>query len=328
MRKPLPLPKRPLLKMRILIYGAGVIGSIFAVKLALSGNEITVLARSRRYAELEKNGILLVNPQTQRIEKTQVKVIDQLLSDMKFDYIIVTLQGTQVSEVLPVLAKNCTANIVFAVNTAKGYEEWAAAVGRERLMIGFPSAGGERRDGMVSYFVGKGMQRLFQTTTFGEYNGCKSDRVRTLIRLFNRAGIPSVFSSDMDAWQKTHVAMVTNIANALYGFGCNNYELGKSYKDVNMMIRGIKEGRKVLRKCKIKPAPRKLWWFNLPSPLLTVVFQIFMKTKLAETTMAKHCIAAKSELILLQQEFNRLIEDSGIPVPVIRTLEKNLFRAE
>ena len=44
--------------------------------------------------------------------------------------------------------------------------------------------------------------------------------------------------------------------------------------------------------------------------------------------MARHCAAAKPEMILLQQEFNRYIEESGVPVPVIRTLEKNLFRAE
>lgn len=37
-----------------------------------------------------------------------------------------------------------------------------------------------------------------------------------------KAGIPSVFCSDMDAWQKTHVAVITNIANALYGIKCDN----------------------------------------------------------------------------------------------------------
>ncbi len=35
--------------MKILVYGAGVIDSIFAGKLALAGNEITVLARGKRF---------------------------------------------------------------------------------------------------------------------------------------------------------------------------------------------------------------------------------------------------------------------------------------
>ena len=50
--------------MRILVYGAGVIGSIFAGKLAASGEDITVLARGKRVEQLQQRGIIL----TQRPE--------------------------------------------------------------------------------------------------------------------------------------------------------------------------------------------------------------------------------------------------------------------
>jgi len=39
---------------------------------------------------------------------------------------------------------------------------------------------------------------------------------------------------------------------------------------------------------------------------------IFFRTTLAETTMEKHCVVAKSEMIMLQQEVDELIEKSGI----------------
>ncbi|BCN30902.1 ketopantoate reductase family protein [Anaeromicropila herbilytica] len=311
--------------MKILIYGAGVIGSIFAGKLAQAKNDVTVLARGKRLEEIKKDGIVLTNPKTHQDEHAKVQVIDQLSSKDEYDYIIVVVQGTQIDEILPVLSQNCSKNIVFVVNTANGYDHWLKAVGEDRLMLGFPSAGGERINGKVSYFVGKGIQRAFQTTTFGEYNGVKSERVKTIIKLFNQAGIPSVFCSNMDAWQKTHVAMVTNIANALYGFECDNVALGRSYKDMKDMILGIKEGRKVLKHCGIKPTPTKLWWFQLPTTILTVFFSVFMRTTLAETTMAKHCIAARSEMIFLQQEFDTLIEKSGIKTPVIDRLKRNLY---
>ena len=42
--------------MRILIYGAGAIGSVFAGKLALAGYDVTVLARESRFEELRRNG--------------------------------------------------------------------------------------------------------------------------------------------------------------------------------------------------------------------------------------------------------------------------------
>jgi ketopantoate reductase len=50
------------MKMRILIYGAGVIGCIFAGKLAASGKDITVLARGKHLEDLRQNGIVLSMP--------------------------------------------------------------------------------------------------------------------------------------------------------------------------------------------------------------------------------------------------------------------------
>lgn len=64
--------------MKIFIYGAGVIGSIFAGKLALSKNNVTVLARDARFDEIKKNGIILVNPKTRRIS-----VDEQIRSDIE-----------------------------------------------------------------------------------------------------------------------------------------------------------------------------------------------------------------------------------------------------
>ncbi len=54
--------------MRILIYGAGVIGSIFAGKLAASGEDVTVLARGKRPEELRQNGIVLFMPSANKNE--------------------------------------------------------------------------------------------------------------------------------------------------------------------------------------------------------------------------------------------------------------------
>jgi 2-dehydropantoate 2-reductase len=321
----MPIFEKGGFSLKILIYGAGVIGSIFAGKLAIAGNDVTVLARGKRFQEIDNNGIVLVNPQTLKVEQVPVNVIDTLLPNDQYDYIIVTMQRTQVYDILPALSKNCSKNIIFAINTAGGYDEWTKVVGKDRLMVGFPSAGGERKGGKVYYFIGKGIQRSFQTTTFGEYSGERTERVETLIKLFNHAKIPSVFCKDMDAWQKTHVALVTNIANALYGFDCDNYKLGRSYKNVKQMIMGVKEGRQVLRKNSINPTPKKLFWLDLPTSILTVIFSLFMKTTLAETTMAKHCTVAKSEMIFLQQEFDVLINKCGIETPVINLLKLNLM---
>ncbi len=310
--------------MRICIYGAGVIGSIFAGKLALAGNDVTVLARGKRLDSLRRNGVTLVDAGTGKTESVPVRIIDQLFPDDRYDYVFVAMQRTQVDAILPALSQNCSDTFVFIVNTAAGYQSWAQAVGEKRLLLGFPSAGGEYKDGKVYYFIGRGMQRLFQTTTFGSYTGRKTVYVNRLISLIRKAGIPSVYCRDMDAWQKTHVAMVTCIANALYGYRCDNVALGRSYPAVHTMVAAIKEGRGVLRKNGICPTPAKLWWFALPTPLLSMVFAGFMQTKLAEITMAKHCMAALPEMQCLQQEFDILVERSGLSAPNIDKLKENL----
>ena len=311
--------------MKILIYGAGVIGSIFAAKLYSSGQDVTVLARGKRLDEIRRNGVVICNPKTKRKETARVKVIDNLLPHMGYDYIFVVMQRIQVDAVLECLSQNCTRNIVFVVNTAAGYDKWVSAVGIERLMIGFPSAGGERKNGIVNYFIGKGIMRAFQTTTFGEAKRGKTQRTYKIIEMFNRAGIPSVLCSDMDAWQKTHVAMVTSIANALYGQDCNNRQLAASWSNIKEMVLGIKEGFTVLKQLSIKPTPRKLGFFNLPACILTVAFKIIMGTELAEITMAKHCVVAKTEMVTLQEEFDQLIINSGIKTPHIDCLRHNLI---
>lgn len=107
--------------MKILIYGAGVIGSIFAAKLYSSGQDVTVLARGKRLDEIRRNGVVICNPKTKRSETAKVKVIDNLLPHMEYDYIFVVMQRTQVDAVLECLSQNCTRNIVFVVNTAAGF---------------------------------------------------------------------------------------------------------------------------------------------------------------------------------------------------------------
>lgn len=311
--------------MKILIYGAGVIGSIFAAKLFLSGQDVTVLARGKRLEEITNAGIVICNPKTKDKEIAKVKVIDRLTPEMKFDYIFVVMQRVQVDSVLEALSGNCTQNMVFVVNTAAGYEKWKSTLGPERLMIGFPSAGGERKDGIVNYFIGKGFMRAFQTTTFGEINGKKTQRVANIIEMFNNAGIPSVFCSDMDAWQKTHVAMVTGIGNALYGHNCENRRLAASWGDLKNMVLAVKEGFAVLKQLGVKPTPWKLKFFHLPVRVLALVFKVIIKTQLAEITMAKHCMAAKAEMEFLQEEFDLLIEKTGMKTPNIDSLKQNLI---
>ncbi len=91
--------------MKILVYGAGAIGSIFAGKLIKAGYDVTVLARKERYNELKSRGLILKNAITGTIETYYPELTQKLSHDDIFDYIIVAVQYTQIDSILPVLAK-------------------------------------------------------------------------------------------------------------------------------------------------------------------------------------------------------------------------------
>jgi len=297
---------------RILIYGAGAIGSIFAGKLKKYGNDVTILARRNRYKEIIDNGLVLRNALTDKVEVQNVRCIKELNEDDIYEYIIVVVQNNQVDNILPILAKNKSSNIVFVVNNPLGYSKYITAIGKERVMIGFPSAGGERKEGLVSYFIGTGLARIMQTTTFGEIDGTVTLRLKRLIEIFRIAKFDPTISKNIDAWQKTHVAFVIPIANALIRFGSDNKKLSKSRATIKQMIYATREGFAALEKQNIKIEPCKLNFYYLPVWLLSTIFQLFFMTKIAEYSMAKHTIVAKKEIQILEHQFKQLCNNCSL----------------
>ncbi len=100
------------------------------------------------------------------------------------------------------------------INSADGSKALSGAIGADRLVLGFPGAGGSRLDdGTVLYRV---VTKAIQRTTFGELRGAVSDQVRAVGHAISTAGFPVALTGRMEAWQKTHVAMVSPLANGFY----------------------------------------------------------------------------------------------------------------
>ena len=161
--------------MKILVYGAGVLGSLYAARLKESGHDVTVLARGRRFDEIEAQGIVLEHALKGTRSVTPVDVTRDLKPDDSYDLVLVVMRRNQVADVLPALAASRkTPLVVFMVNNPLGYGEWLKAVGRDRLLVGFAGAGGTRVEGVVYYHV---VSPLLQPTTFGEPEGGVTERV-------------------------------------------------------------------------------------------------------------------------------------------------------
>jgi 2-dehydropantoate 2-reductase len=306
---------------RVLIYGSGAIGSIFGGKLAIAGFEVTMLARGKRLEELKENGLILENAMSGKIDRVVVPVVNELKEDDVYEYIIVTVQNTQIDGILPVLSANKSPNIVFVVNNPCGYQKWIEYIGYDRILIGFPSAGGERKDCVVTYFIGKGLAKLFQSTTFGELNGKKTERLKTLIKMFKKSGFSPNHNRNMDGWQKTHVCVIVPIGKALYKFDSDNYELSKSPAVIKDMIMSIRECFGVLRKKGTAITPVRQNFFYLPYWILAPIFSIVMNTRIAEFAMAKHTVVAKDEMAVLERLLRQMAGDTGERTPYLDALD-------
>jgi 2-dehydropantoate 2-reductase len=246
------LPRGALVK--ILVYGAGVLGSLYAAKLAESENDVTILARGQRLIEIRANGIALEDLATRQQTTTHVSVVGQLAPRDAYELIIVLMRKNQVSVILPILAANdVTTHILFMHNNAAGFNEIVQSLGRGRASIGFPGAGGTLDGGVVR--CGLIPQ---QPTTLGELDGGVTVRLKQIESVFEKAGFPTVISRQMDGWLKTHVAFITAVAGALYMVDCDNYALAKKPDGVPLMARGVREGFRVLRKLGVTVTPLKL----------------------------------------------------------------------
>jgi 2-dehydropantoate 2-reductase len=242
-------------KNRILIFGAGVIGSIYAGKLSLSGQDVTILARNKRLNDLTEKGLLLKHFTQDRIDKVDINIISELKSDDIYDYIFVILRKDHLADALPVLSQNKSKNFVFMVNTPTGYSDWIKSLGEMRIIPAFPGAGGKVENGVVHYTI---TPRFIQYTTLGEIGGEKSTRILDLQDCLRTAGFPIAISKNMDVWQKSHVAMVCPIAYGIYYDGGNNYTLAKNKDAIRQMNLSLKESYNFLNHSKIGITPLKM----------------------------------------------------------------------
>ena len=302
---------------KILIFGAGVIGSVYAGKLALAGHSVSVLARNKRLTELQLNGLLL-SENGKGVIKAAVAVISELKTGDIYDYIFITLRKDQLKDALSLLAQNQSKNFVFMVNTAEGYSDWIGKIGLERVIPAFPGAGGKVENGIVYYSLTPG---FVQPTTLGEINGNISQRIIELAKILKNAGFPTSISNKMDSWQKSHVAMVCPLAYGIYFDGGNNYTLAKNKVAIIQMNKALKETFSFIKDSGIGVEPPKLNLFRIaPLWLLNFVMPFVFNTKWAETVISNHALAARSEMEMLFNDFNLLAKDKGFNLTELKKI--------
>ncbi len=307
---------------KILVYGAGPLGSLFAARLQEGGNDVSILARGPRLDDLREHGVVLVDVQTKAQTVTRVNVVKEMSPDDAYDFVLVIMRKNHALQVLPVLAANRrTPNVLFLSNNAAGPDAYVEAMGKERVLIGFPNSAGYREGHVVHCLAGTEDDKAY--VPFGEVDGRITERTREVARILESApGFGAEIRTDMDAWLKYHVALLfPSLAPALYAAGVDNYRLARTRDLVVQAIRAMREGFRVLRSLGLPVTPSKLKVIEwLPEPILILLAQRLLTNPLMETALVKHAEAARDEVQHLIGEFMALARTTSVPTPTIERL--------
>ena len=284
--------------MRLLIYGAGVIGSLYAALFAQAGYDTSVYARGKRLNVLQTKGLLY--REGGQIKKANVSVLSELRDNDKYDFIFLTVREEQLYQALGELKTNQSKCIVTMVNSIDDYKKWEALCGKGRILPAFPGAGGGVQDDILNAAL---TPRLVQPTTFAEISGKKTARTVRLSKIFRNAHIPYQEVPDMHIWQLCHLGMVVPIADAYYE-AAKPENAGADQKLMRKTAYRLKRNFHLLKKNLGTLSPGKMNLFlTAPIPVLAAMLSAVYKSEFGNQFMYQHAVKAPDEMRQLHEQF-------------------------
>ncbi|GGL41602.1 ketopantoate reductase family protein [Streptomyces violaceoruber] len=260
--------------MKLLVYGAGVCGSLFAVRMHEAGHDVSLLARGGRLTALRRHGVRLAEGDGPAVRRVPVPVIEH--PDGEYDLITVFVRTHQVDAVLESLA-GVRGDVLFLLNWAAGPEPLSAVIGHERVLLGFPMTGGTM-DGDVIRYRSSGFLTRRVAMPIGEPDGRTTPRLERIVETLRAAGINAKAEPRMDAWLRTHAAFEVPLGQAVHAAG-GPVALADDPDAVRGMLHLMRQN---LAAMDTPPVPRAFAALRtLPQGLLVAVLRRFLKSPTA-----------------------------------------------
>ncbi len=299
--------------MRILVYGAGVLGSYLAHVLIQGKNDVTVLARGQRLGELKEQGLIIRHYLQLKTTKDKVNVIDELRLNDKYDIIFVVMQYTHLPSVLPVLAQNQSQYILFVGNNAdpKATQEYLLhnSTTEKQVAFGFQSTGGRRENGKVICVRAGGHMEL------GGLNGSLSWKP-LINKIFMNTRYKLTYFDNMDAWCKCHIALIMPLCHAAYIYNGDMRQVGRDKRLLHQIIAAMDEGYRVLENNGYPLTPaNEADLVRRKRRLFYIMLKIISMTPLGRLAISDHAMSAVEEMTTLNDAFDSLKRQAHISTP-------------
>jgi 2-dehydropantoate 2-reductase len=284
--------------MKVLVYGAGVIGSIYAMRLHKAGFQVSLLARGERLEALRSSGLRICHVFLGAEESASLEVIEELDGSADYDIILVALRSGQVTGSLQRIAARSSAKAVLVIgNNLEDLGAEAEAIGPERLVLGFGAFGGYREGTGIAYLDGrtkeKPQDRNIGATTIGILDEAARPALEAVRAILESAGLPCRESPDISSYLLCHAALVFPLAGAIFAAGSEQGRFCRTRDALVLGIRACREAIAALRSMGVRLEPASLRKLLLmPEWLLVATLAKGFAGEAARVAMFGHARAA------------------------------------
>jgi 2-dehydropantoate 2-reductase len=235
--------------MKILIIGAGVIGTVYGAHLGAAGCAVSVLAHGARTAEVSRDGLRARDVLVDELTESPAAVVDRADAEA-FDLVLVALRRDHLLLVSAQLASLSERPLVlFFGNNPAGRAGLPADI-PSPVCLGFPGVGGTINDSLAEYV------RIEQQPTALELG--RDPRLNRFREALEVRGFAVQRVADMSGWLAYHAVFVACVCAALYRCGTNPQRLARNRSELRLMCRAITEGFRGLHNQGVGGLPRNL----------------------------------------------------------------------
>ena len=300
--------------MKILVYGAGVLGCNLARNLFRAGKDVTLLARGNWAEEIRKNGLRIKDKFSPRTSVSDIPVVTELAPDDQYDVIFVVLRYTQLDSTLDNLRTNRTKNIVFVGNNVQA-RALAAALPEKNVLFAFAlSAGHREADRVVSIDLKK--------ITIGQLQGEVSN-AELIGEIFGGTKYRVVYEPNMEDYLLCHAAFVMPAAFACYKTDGDLKKLKGDTAYLNRLLDANIEGYRAIRNAGHEILPKADAGFESEKYRKTCLlfFKLMCATSLGKLCASDHAMNAIEEMSALNRDLKKFFDEHGAAYPVWQALE-------
>ncbi len=302
--------------MRILVYGAGVIGANLAADLTAGGKDVTLLARGAWADTLEEKGLVIDAIFAPGRRTYRIPVIRKLAADDVYDAIFVVMRCTQLDGIIPALAANESPTIVLVGNNLNP-EAYVERLPGKRVLFAFSMAAGHREpDRVVSISLHK--------ITIGPACRCPVDE-KPIRGLFAGSRLNVAVQPNMADYLLCHAAFVVPIAFACYHCDGDLRRIKADRAYLNRIIDANIEGYAAIEGAghEILPASDKDYRSPRYRRLSYLVYKVMCATVIGKICASDHAMNATEEMSALAEDLKRFYAAVGAPCPTYLVLEQD-----